>query len=498
MEQSTTLEVGEKEEELSCSTISVVEGTDQSQGDDDGTTMHQTTVELNDVNVTDQEKENERSDSSHLGDDEEGVDNISGTGGDCINNDHEEITSVDRAGSVISGLGTCSSVNGECPIDTEISAYSSILLDPDSLPSHYGKTPSLMNDEKSMQSGSTKPDPPPSVVGDNEMMSLNETMESRPYGLPEESAESSKHVEELVPDENVDTTQEGSIQQPRDASASTLPPENGSLSKFLESALDDSNDVETRAANPTNLEQEFSEHSPTPDTNGSQTDSSAYVMPRETGATVGPDNLQLLPSVEEERLQLPRGGGFTTTAFASLQQPQRQHMAPGQPRPGLNSQQSGASNNDRRKIQFRLQEDVLMKTSHKRSNSLLGSLRKNSTRMLQFGRGDTTTALDGHAFPVYKSVDRGTIFVSWYPGTSTLELYQHVRRSVSRKMKNDGSSKEIHDIRILDESSDPPEGAFCRRMFGGIFLHVVVLFLWQKLCSLRIYLMDLVSCCATV
>jgi len=54
-------------------------------------------------------------------------------------------------------------------------------------------------------------------------------------------------------------------------------------------------------------------------------------------------------------------------------------------------------------------------------------------------------------------VERGRITVSWYEGTTTLELNEHVRKSVVRKLKLD-EHMEIADLRFIDETSDPPEG----------------------------------------
>lgn len=53
-------------------------------------------------------------------------------------------------------------------------------------------------------------------------------------------------------------------------------------------------------------------------------------------------------------------------------------------------------------------------------------------------------------------VDRSDVYVSWYEGTSTSELQEHVRKSVKRKLNLDGK-KTIHDVRIIDISVDPHE-----------------------------------------
>ena len=75
--------------------------------------------------------------------------------------------------------------------------------------------------------------------------------------------------------------------------------------------------------------------------------------------------------------------------------------------------------------------------------------------MLRLGRYDS-----GESQMITSWVDRGTISVSWYDGTTSLELQQHVRKSVLRKLKSEKKDVELEDIRIIDESTDPPEGMF--------------------------------------
>jgi hypothetical protein len=84
--------------------------------------------------------------------------------------------------------------------------------------------------------------------------------------------------------------------------------------------------------------------------------------------------------------------------------------------------------------------------------------------MLRFGGSFSATSFDlsddqEPAPELYKTVDRGTVTVSWYEGTSSLELQQHVRNSVVRKLKLDNSSVQLDDLRVLDDTVDPPEGS---------------------------------------
>mmetsp|Transcript_5978 Transcript_5978/g.13105 ORF Transcript_5978/g.13105 Transcript_5978/m.13105 type:complete len:471 (-) Transcript_5978:47-1459(-) len=53
-------------------------------------------------------------------------------------------------------------------------------------------------------------------------------------------------------------------------------------------------------------------------------------------------------------------------------------------------------------------------------------------------------------------VDRGLISVSWYDGTGSVELNEHVLRSVQRKLAL-GKGATLHDVRIIDESVEPSE-----------------------------------------
>jgi len=55
-----------------------------------------------------------------------------------------------------------------------------------------------------------------------------------------------------------------------------------------------------------------------------------------------------------------------------------------------------------------------------------------------------------------RSVKRGTISISWFEGTTSAELQEHVKRSIARKLHL-SEETELDDIRILDTSVDPPE-----------------------------------------
>ena len=53
--------------------------------------------------------------------------------------------------------------------------------------------------------------------------------------------------------------------------------------------------------------------------------------------------------------------------------------------------------------------------------------------------------------------DRGDVTVSWYDGTSAVDLRDHVRKSVEIKLGL-GSKKLLLNVRLLDESVEPNEG----------------------------------------
>ena len=69
------------------------------------------------------------------------------------------------------------------------------------------------------------------------------------------------------------------------------------------------------------------------------------------------------------------------------------------------------------------------------------------------------------------TVDRGTIVVSWYEGTTSSEMTNHVFNCVLRKLnadrerergRNKGGGKiRLEDVRLLDESVTPHGGTSC-------------------------------------
>lgn len=97
----------------------------------------------------------------------------------------------------------------------------------------------------------------------------------------------------------------------------------------------------------------------------------------------------------------------------------------------------------RRKIVLHLQEEV---SANRRS-----SFFSRSSRFLQ--RGQPLQSVQENV------IDRGAVSVSWFEGTKSPELQEHVRRTVIRKMGLHRDT-ELSDMRIIDETVDPPEGEF--------------------------------------
>ncbi|CAB9511257.1 expressed unknown protein [Seminavis robusta] len=102
----------------------------------------------------------------------------------------------------------------------------------------------------------------------------------------------------------------------------------------------------------------------------------------------------------------------------------------------------------KRKIKLKLQEEILARpTGHARRGSFFFA---RSTRKLM----SSAPLLEGEIHR--NELNRGTITVSWYEGTSTNELQEHVNRSMTRKLKLE-PGHTLEDIRILDTAMDPPE-----------------------------------------
>jgi hypothetical protein len=375
---------------------------------------------------------------------------------------------------------------------------------------------SLMNDEKSIRSESTRPDPPSIVNGQNPI----DHNENGGYAIPLDNMDIKMGVQEVIEEyddrgSNVDDTP-GSI--PYDFAEDEAAQALAALSKNVAEATlqDDEKQDPDPHGNGSSLHGngwDLDRNMVLAETPEGETKSMTTLLekawlavpldPEETLApppptlgyrqVAGPDNLVMLPRVDDhlfyeyapstgrsvaQRQQHPLLGPPLRQPHSlthhDLQMPpppfdhaQQLGYAQRVVQAGPSSILMGMRGGGRRKIRLRLQEEVLNSSSnikrHSRSVSLLGTLRKSSTRMLRFTGADRSTGSDiaDELKPgpdLYKSLDRGSIVVSWYEGTGSLELQEHVRRCVVRKLKLEKTSVELDDMRILDENTDPPEG----------------------------------------
>mmetsp|Transcript_17624 Transcript_17624/g.50724 ORF Transcript_17624/g.50724 Transcript_17624/m.50724 type:complete len:845 (+) Transcript_17624:211-2745(+) len=137
----------------------------------------------------------------------------------------------------------------------------------------------------------------------------------------------------------------------------------------------------------------------------------------------------------------------STNGYPPHQQHQYQHQHSFTGAPVPHQVAMGPPSVGKRKVHFRLVEDI---PAPSRKRSFLGGFRRSSSRNL------LSVAASPMPEEQPRETDRGRITVSWYEGTTTLELMEHVRNAVMRKLGLQGTTK-LAEIRILDESSNPPE-----------------------------------------
>ena len=106
----------------------------------------------------------------------------------------------------------------------------------------------------------------------------------------------------------------------------------------------------------------------------------------------------------------------------------------------------------KRKIYLRLSEDVRSLMRPEKSSFLSFRRRKGGIGSPMHSVSEIETDSKENHWE-----DRGSLTVSWYEGTSSIELVEHVRNSVIRKLGIKGT-KHVLDFRVYDESTDPPEG----------------------------------------
>mmetsp|Transcript_31316 Transcript_31316/g.45645 ORF Transcript_31316/g.45645 Transcript_31316/m.45645 type:complete len:875 (+) Transcript_31316:214-2838(+) len=183
------------------------------------------------------------------------------------------------------------------------------------------------------------------------------------------------------------------------------------------------------------------------------------------------------PAVAAAPIMVPAPVMASASAMAPLQ-PQHLQQAPNMSltyQPQLSDQQltalsmaasaiteRSAPASGRRAITLRLLEDVAASAAFNggsKGSKLKSLFRRHSARGELRGGGGIRRSLSSDSLRNNNEPsDRGTITVSWYEGTTTVELQDHVRNSVSRKLKlKVGGSKQLKDIQLIDENVVPNE-----------------------------------------
>jgi hypothetical protein len=182
-------------------------------------------------------------------------------------------------------------------------------------------------------------------------------------------------------------------------------------------------------------------------------------QPEESGEPYGPDSIPFLPRVDRGYPPTPTINRIPQQGYSQQPPFERQSSFRSAPEP------APMMTGGRRKMRLRLQEDIpTMPNQRTRSGSFLGHIRRRSSRMM-FGSDQALPEMAAFDSTV---TDRGIITVSWFEGTSSLELQEHVRTSILRKLKLDSNMKldsniELTDIRVIDQGVDPPEGEYLQK-----------------------------------
>ena len=109
----------------------------------------------------------------------------------------------------------------------------------------------------------------------------------------------------------------------------------------------------------------------------------------------------------------------------------------------------------RRKMELHLVEERRIMQEDHEKKSLFSIIRhKSSSNGMSID--DDLISPDSSKFSL-SMINHGVISVSWFEGTTTIELEEHVLKSVQRKLEL-GSKRIIKNIRLLDDRINPPEG----------------------------------------
>ena len=125
-------------------------------------------------------------------------------------------------------------------------------------------------------------------------------------------------------------------------------------------------------------------------------------------------------------------------------------------------------NSGRRTMKLRLLEEI--QTVLDQNGASEGSRRSIFARVSVLARRNRTMSMgdyelddnqevepDSSPQRVKTTEDRGELTISWYDGTSAVELQDHVRKSAEIKLRL-GRKKLLLNLRVIDENVTPPEG----------------------------------------
>jgi hypothetical protein len=162
-----------------------------------------------------------------------------------------------------------------------------------------------------------------------------------------------------------------------------------------------------------------------------------------------PASAPTVPILPPAHAMLPQQHSVPVPAHANGYHPHFQTAAPIMPTmPTMPPSSIMMSNGGKRKIYLRLVEDV--NTPQSRKGLFL--FKRRSSRGILATPGAEMGTPDQP-----QTLGRGSVTVSWYEGTTSQELHEHVQNSVIRKLGLQGTVK-MYDLRILDETTNPPEG----------------------------------------
>jgi hypothetical protein len=112
----------------------------------------------------------------------------------------------------------------------------------------------------------------------------------------------------------------------------------------------------------------------------------------------------------------------------------------------------------RTSIELRLHQDPVANRLLTMEGTFLNGIRQQSKRLV-FGNNGKNVAESAQGGIMPLASPAALCRVSWYEGTSTAELWDYVRQCIRREINLD-PKKELYNIRVLDDSVNPPEGEY--------------------------------------